>query len=225
MDLLETRRRKFNVEEYHRMAEAGILHEDSNVELIEGEIMEKHPVGRRLFDVHEYYRMAEAGILHEDERVELIEGEIIEMSPIGGKHAACVKRLILLLIERLGRAAVVGAQDPVRLTDLTEPQPDVAVLRPREDFYAEGHPAPEDVLLLIEVSDTTLEYDRSVKVPLYARAGISEVWIVDLTGRKIEVYSRPADGAYRDIRSVEPGSSISPQALPDLVVNVDDVLG
>lgn len=121
-DLLETRRRKFNVEEYYRMAEAGILHEDSNVELIEGEIMEKHPVGKRRFTADEYLRMGEVGILHEDDNVELIEREIVEVSPIGSRHAACVNRLTRLFIEWLGGAVVVHIQNPVLLPDNSEPE-------------------------------------------------------------------------------------------------------
>ena len=168
--------------------------------------------------------MAEAGILHEDDRVELIEGKIIQMAAVGSRHAACVKRLIKFLVREVGDSGVVGAQDPVVLPDSSEPEPDVAVLRPRDDFYAAGHPVPEDVLLLIEVSDTSLEYDRDVKVPLYARAGISEVWIVDLVNEKIHAYSRPTDESYRDTRSLGRDDSVSLQALPDLVVSVENVL-
>lgn len=153
---------------------------------------------QRLFTVEEYHRMAEAGILHEDDRVELIEGKIIQMAAVGSRHAACVKRLIKFLVREVGDLGVVGAQDPVVLPDSSEPEPDVVVLRPRDDFYAAGHPVPEDVLLLIEVSDTSFDYDRDVKVPLYARAGVPEVWIVDLVNEKIHVYSRPTDGSYRD---------------------------
>jgi Uma2 family endonuclease len=223
MDLLETRRRKFNINEYYRMAEAGILHEDDNVELIEGEIIEKHPAGKRRFTVDEYYRMAEAGILFEDDHVELIEGEVIEMTPIGGRHAACVDRLTKILVQRVGDAAIVRVQGPIRLSDNTEPQPDVALLRLRTDFYAEAHPTPEDVLLIIEVSETSLEYDREMKVPLYARAGIPEVWVVDLAGEKVHTYSRPIDGSYGDTRSAGRSDSIVPQALPSLALNVDNV--
>ena len=136
------------------MAEAGILHEDSNVELVEGEILEKHPVGRRRFTADEYLRLAEVGILYEDDRVELIEGEILEMAAIGNRHLACVNRLTMLFMEGLGRAVVVHVPNPVRLSDRSEPEPNVALLRPRADFYAGKRPTPEDVLLLIEVSET-----------------------------------------------------------------------
>src|SRR5918912_896850 len=154
-------------------------------------------IAKRYFNVSEYYRMAEAGILTADDRVELIEGEIVQMSPIGSLHAACVRRLNQLLQRLLGHAAVISVQDPVRLSDFSEPEPDVALLKPRADFYAHQHPTPDDVLLIIEVADTTVLYDRNVKVPLYARAGIPEVWLVDLQQDLIEVYARPTSGAYQ----------------------------
>lgn len=169
--------------------------------------------------------MAEAGILHEDDRVELIEGEIVEMSPIGSRHAACVKRLINILVREVGDSGVVGAQDPVLLPDDSEPEPDVVVLRPRKDFYAEAHPTPSDVLLLIEVSETSLEYDREVKLPLYARASVPEVWIVDLASEEILVYSRPEGGAYTEVGSVGRGGSLALRLVPGLTLNPDDVLG
>ena len=169
--------------------------------------------------------MGEAGILHEDDRVELIEGEIVELSPIGSRHAACVKRLNALIGPRLEGHAIIGVQDHVLLPDYSGPQPDVAVLRPWEDFYAESHPTPGDVLLLIEVSDTTLRYDREMKVPLYALAGIPEVWIVDLQNEEILTYSRPEDGAYGEAGRVRHGGSVGPHKLPNLTLNAADVFG
>lgn len=219
------RRRKFNVEEYHRMAEAGILSEEDNVELIEGEVMEKHPVGKRRFTADEYLRMAEAGILHENDRVELIEGEILDMAAVGNRHLACVNRLNRLFMERLGRAVVVHVQNPVRLSEHSEPEPDVALLRPRADFYAGKRPAPEDVLLLIEVSDTTLEYDREVKVPLYARAGVPEVWLVDLAGERVLTHTRPEGEAYAEVGQVGRGGSVTSRTVAGLALAVDDILG
>jgi Uma2 family endonuclease len=137
-----------------------------------------HEVTRRRFTVHDYHRMGEAGILHEDDRVELIEGEIVEMAAIGTRHFSCVNGLTRLLVRGVGDEAIVSVQNPVRLDEHNEPQPDLTVLRVRD--YRESLPVPEDVLLLIEVSDTTLRYDRGVKLPLYARAGIREVCILDL---------------------------------------------
>lgn len=147
---------------------------------------------RRLFTVDEYHAMARAGVFGEDDRLELIEGEIVEVAAIGSRHAACVKRLIRLLVEKVADRAVIGAQDPVRLSDLSEPEPDVSVLRPREDFYESAHPGPEDVLLIVEVADSSIGIDRHVKVPLYARAGVPEVWLVDLSA------SPPGEGAAAD---------------------------
>lgn len=180
---------------------------------------------QRLFPVEEYRRMAEAGIFHEDDRIELIEGKTVQMTAIGSRRAACVKHLNKLLIREVGDSGIGGAQDPVILPDIREPELDLTVLRPRDDFYAAGHPVPEDVLLLIEVSDTSLEHDRDVKVPLPAQAGILEAWVMDLANEKMHVFSQPTDGFYRDTRSSGRSGSVSPQALPNLMVSVEDVLG
>ena len=135
---------------------------------------------QRAFSVTEYHQMTEAGILTEDDRIELIEGRVILISPIGSRHAACVKRLNALLSQRVGAAALVSVQDTIRLDDYSEPEPDIALLHPRDDFYAHAHPTPADLLLVIEVADTPEGYDREEKVPLYARAAIPEVWLVSL---------------------------------------------
>jgi Uma2 family endonuclease len=182
-------------------------------------------IARRQFTVDDFYRMAEAGIFTEDDRVELIDGEIIEMSPIGSRHAACVTRLITLLIEQLGRTAVVNVQNPLRLHNKAEPVPDVVVLKPRADFYAEAHPGPADALLVVEVADSTLRYDRRVKVPLYARAGIPEVWIVNLPKQVVEVYARPDGETYSEIRKVGRGQALTPVRMPALTLGVEDVVG
>ncbi|MGQ0569234.1 MAG: Uma2 family endonuclease [Armatimonadota bacterium] len=183
-------------------------------------------VTRRRFTVDEYHRMGEAGILLEDTRVELLDGEIIEMVPISNRHAAAVRRLIqrLSVLAATG-AAVLDVQNPVRLGELLEPQPDVIVLRARLDLYASSIPGPEDVLLLIEVMDSSAAYDRGLKLPLYARAGVPEVWLLDLQGECMEVYRRPSGAQYEDTRSVRQGEAISPEALPDLVLAVHDLLG
>jgi Uma2 family endonuclease len=180
---------------------------------------------RRRFTVDEYYRMAEAGILTADDRVELLEGEIVEMSPIGSHHAGQVKRLNAVFTTRLGPRAIVSVQDPVRLSRHSEPQPDLALLRPREDFYRRSHPEPSDVLVLIEVMDTTVEVDRRVKVPLYARSVIPETWLVDVNADRIEMYRSPSADGYRDVRIARRGESLAIEALPDLVLSVDDLLG
>lgn len=179
---------------------------------------------RRLFTRSEYHTMLEAGILHEDDRVELIEGEIWEMSPIGSKHAACVDRLNMVLAASLQGRAIVRVQSPIGLNDLSEPQPDLAVLRFRSDFYTEDHPTPGDVVLLIEVADSTLAKDRS-KIELCARHGIPEAWLVNLKNNVLEIHRRPTPQGYKMIRKLRRGETVSPQAFPDLKIMVDDVLG
>ena len=148
-------------------------------------------VVRRRFTVAEYDRMAASGILTEDDCVELLDGEIDVMTPIGGRHAACVNRLNRLLGRQVGEAALVSVQHPVRLSTLSEPGPDIALLRPRADDYAQDHPSASDVLLLIEVADTSLDTDRAVKLPLYAQALAPEVWLVDLVADQIHRYTEP----------------------------------
>jgi Uma2 family endonuclease len=182
-------------------------------------------VPRRHFTVDEYYCMAKAGVLREDERVELLDGEILEMSPIGSRHAACVRGLTERFVLQLAGRAIVSTQNPVRLSSGSEPEPDLALLRPRADGYAKSHPGPEDVLLIIEVSDTTLHYDRDTKLPFYAAAGIPEVWLWDLNGARVLVYREPRDGQYRRTSVIERGGVLSPEAFPDLELLVDDILG
>ena len=180
---------------------------------------------RHRFTVDEYHRMSETGIFVEDDRVELIDGEIVEMTPIGVRHAACVRRLNRLFSGRLGERAIVDVQNPIRVREQSEPQPDVALLRPRPDLYAPAHPGPGDVLLLVEVAETSAHLERAVKVPLYARAGIQEVWLVDLAGEVIEVYRRPLPERYQELQRVGRGQQLSSQAFPDLSLAVDDILG
>ncbi len=169
--------------------------------------------------------MAEAGILSEDDRVELIEGEIVEMSPIGSRRAACIDRIVNFLLNRFaGKTAIVRVQSPIRLDDFSEPQPDISLLLPREDFYAGEHPKSADVLLLIEVADTSVEYDRTVKTSLYARANIPEVWLINLKKSEIEVYTKPADGSYQTIRIFKTGESFASRILPDLMLDVDSLI-
>ncbi len=182
---------------------------------------------KRLITASEFTQMCEAGVFREDDRLELIEGEIIEMSPIGKRHAAAVRRLINLLARQLGEdEALVDAQDPVVLGDISEPQPDLTLLRPSPDFYASEHPRPGDILLLIEVADTSLAYDREVKVPIYARYGVPEVWVADLGGAAVEVYRQPvADGYSRVERLDDPEAVVSPRLLPQLRLRVRSLVG
>ena len=169
--------------------------------------------------------MGEAGILREDDRVELIDGEIVETTPIGSRHAACVDRLTRFLVRLVGDRAIVRVQNPATIPPHSEPQPDVMLLRPQADFYAAAHPEPRDVLLVIEVADTTLPFDRGVKVPLYARAGVAEVWLIDLTTDSVEVHRHPTGSRYADVGRRARGERLACQAFPDVELSVDDMLG
>ena len=220
--------RKFTVTEYHRMGEAGIFHPEERVELIDGVIMLKAPPAvipaPRKFTVAEYYRMAEAGILHPDERVELIEGEIIVMAPIGNHHAAWVAQIIELFLSKALGTLTLWSQSSLPLSDGSTPEPDIVLLRRREDFYFGSRPSPEDILLVIEVSDTTLNYDRNVKVPLYAGNNVPETWLMNLEANCIEVYREPGAQGYQQSLILHRGDTIAPQALPDITLNVADIL-
>lgn len=182
-------------------------------------------VTKRLFTAAEYYRMAEAGILSEDDRVELIEGEVVRMSPISSRHQGCVNRLTRLFDRRVGDAAIVEVQGPIRLDDYSEPEPDLTLLRPRDDFYAQSHPTPADVLLIVEVAETSQRYDREVKLPLYARAGIPEAWLADLAEDAIYAHTEPVNGVYQRVRRVQRGESLAPQLLPHVTLSVEAILG
>lgn len=174
--------------------------------------------------VDDYHRMAETNILTEDDRVELLNGELFEMAAIGSRHAACVNRLSNLIAERRSDRFIVSTQNPVRLTSYSEPQPDISVLRPRTDFYASGHPGPEDVLFLIEVADSSADYDRTTKVPLYAASNIPEVWLVDLNAQEIEVFRVPSSHGYKETKRYMAGDNIASAAFPDLTLVVDEIL-
>lgn len=179
---------------------------------------------RKLWTVDEYELMIEKGVLTGDDRVELIRGEIVQMAPIGPRHAVCVRRLDDLFHDLLQKTVIVSVQSPVRLPDDSEPQPDLALLRRRPDEYAGGHPTAEDILLLIEVSDTTLATDRAAKVPLYAEAGIAEVWLVNLENDGVEVYSELVGGRYTKVDFVGRGQRLRmPSGLVG-EIEVDDIL-
>lgn len=173
---------------------------------------------RHRFTVEEYHRLGDAG-LFANERVELIDGEIIDMAPIGGPHASTVNRLTRVLVTRLGERAVVAPQNPVGLTDLSEPQPDIAVLRPRDDFYR-THATPADVFVLIEVAETSLRFDRGVKAPLYGRAGVPETWVIDVLGRTIEVFTEPGPTGYAARRVAGVNDVLEVAAVPVPVVDL-----
>jgi Uma2 family endonuclease len=181
-------------------------------------------VTKRLFTVDEYHKMAKAGILHEYDRVELIDGEIIQMSAIGLRHMVCVNRANTFFIRAFGDRAVVSPQNPVRLSDWTEPQPDVVVFKPRSDFYAGKRPTPEDVIFTVEVADSTLSYDQKVKLPRFAAAGIPEVWIEDLKHDILLVHRDPIGSIYKTILTLSAGDSISPASFPDVAFSVGELL-
>ena len=188
-----------------------------------GTPMESWPRRHRI-TVDEYYRMAEVGLLAPDARVELIEGEIIDMPPIGPDHGSVVDKLTHLLVHAVGDRAIVRVQGAVRLSRASEPQPDVALLVPRTDYYRAGHPAGDNTFLVIEVSDSTLRYDRNVKVPLYARHGVPEVWIVDIPGSQVHFYRSPADGRYRDETSAAVPGPTPIMALPSVTVELSSLM-
>jgi Uma2 family endonuclease len=174
--------------------------------------------------VDQYYRMAEVGLLTADERVELIDGVIIDMAPIGSRHAGALRRLNRLLTAAVGTRAIVSGQLPLRLGRSSEPQPDLALLRPRDDFYEAEHPRAEDVLLLIEVSVTSARYDREVRVPLYARSRIPEVWVADLTTATLLIHRSPDGVSYSDVVALRTPGVIELAAIPGVRVDLSELL-
>ena len=179
-------------------------------------------VEKRLFTVEEFYKMAKAGIFGEDDRIELLHGEIIEMSPIGSPHIACVNRLTRLF-NKLDEC-ILSIQNPISIGNYSEPEPDVTLLKYQKDFYQKRKPKPADVLLLVEVADSTVENDKKIKIPLYAFAGIPEVWLVDLQDNKIVVYTEPVGEAYRQSRQYFPGETVTCGTIENFEVAVSDVI-
>ncbi len=178
---------------------------------------------RHHFNVQQYHQMYEAGIFSESDRLELIYGELFTMSPINRRHAACVNRLTYLISQLMRKRVIVAVQNPIHLSDESEPQPDVAVLKWQDDFYSSGHPTSSDIHWLIEVSDTTIAVDRRVKVPLYAESGIVETWLVNLNEDCLEVY-RVNEGVNEEL-ILRRGDRIACLAFPDVVFAVTDILG
>jgi Uma2 family endonuclease len=176
---------------------------------------------RKRFTVEEYHRLAEVGVLHEDDRIELIDGELIEMAAIGIAHADTLATLTDFAAMLVSRAARISVQNPITIGQRSEPQPDLALIRRRR--YNTSHPTPADIFLVIEVADSSLAYDRLVKLPLYAAAGIPEVWIVDLQGMVIERHSAPRDGRYTQIVIAAPGEMLASLTLPAFNVAVADI--
>jgi Uma2 family endonuclease len=178
---------------------------------------------RKKFTVVEFQQMAESGIIQDEDRLELIEGELIEMGKIGKKHAACVDRLNDLFRDKFGKRVLVRSQNPIELSSYSQPQPDLAILRRKDDYYETGHPQPKDIFLLVEVADTTIESDREIKVPLYARHGVFEVWLVNLNDQVIEVYREPNSSGFQYRETLAQGQTISPIFFSDIGIVIDEI--
>jgi len=178
------------------------------------------PENRRFqWTVKLYRQLGELGVFDEDSRIELIDGDLIQMPLIGSTHAGCVEQMRRMIEEAAGEAVMVFTQNPVVLGERSEPLPDLAVLKPKSDFYRSEHPRPEDVLWLVEVSDTTVRYDQTVKVPLYARNAIPEVWLLNLPEKRLEVYHGPCRGEYRHLDYYREGT-VAPKALPHAAIEL-----
>ncbi len=176
------------------------------------------------YTLAEYHQMIEIGILKAQDKVELIRGEIIKMSPVGLKHASCVKKINQLFAQKLGNKVILGIQDPIKLNDNSQPQPDVVLLKPKSDFYATEHPKSEDILLLIEVADTSIEYDRQIKIPLYAENNITEMWLININENIIQVYQNPQGKLYKNITNYQIDDKIDLTIFPDCEIKVKDIL-
>lgn len=182
-------------------------------------------VTRRPLTVEEYHRMGEAGILSEHDRIELIEGQLIAMTPVGSDHHGTVIALTRLLVDAVGDRGMVSVQGPIRLDEFSEPDPDFAVLSPRNDFYRERTARPEEVLLVVEIAHSSLRYDRNIKIPLYARHNIPEVWIVDLVGNCVEVYREAEGDTYAQVIRIGADGVLRPLVLPGVEISAKAVLG
>jgi Uma2 family endonuclease len=178
----------------------------------------------RQFNTEEFHRMADAGILGGDDRLELIDGEIFEMTPIGPFHAECVRRLTKILVQRVGNHAEVSVHNPIQLGPQTELYPDIALLQVRQQGYRQSHPGPKDILLLIEAGDTSFETDRTTKIPRYAQAAIPEVWLIDIPGSQVHVYTEPSLNNYKNIRVLRAADALQATLLPACRLTVDEIV-
>jgi Uma2 family endonuclease len=182
------------------------------------DILSRYQVPRYRLTVHDYHRLGEAGVLGEDDRVELLEGQLIEMSAIGPRHALAVDALTELLVMAAAGRAAVRVQNPIVLDDTSEPQPDFTLVRRPWEGYPNAHPKAPDVYLLIEVADSSLDFDLGAKLELYAWAGIREFWVVDLTSNRVLVHRSPSDGKYLTITSADLAGTLQVEALPDVTI-------
>lgn len=180
-------------------------------------------IERRLFSVDEYHKLAEKGILPEGDNVELIDGEIIKMAPIGSRHAAFVDFISELFRSLINKKVIIRVQNPVYIDDFSEPEPDIAIVKFRKDFYIKSHPRFEDILLIIEVAESSIEYDREIKLPKYAKALIAEVWILIIPESRLEVYRNPINGKYREVLILNKTDKISPLSFKNIKIAVEDL--
>lgn len=182
-------------------------------------------VRTRRFSVAEYELIGSTGIFSEGNRIELIEGEIVEMAAKGTAHVVCVSRLNHWFGRRSDNLYWVLVQDPIVVSDVSEPEPDITLTRIKPDDYRSGLPRPSDIYLVIEVAESSLSFDRGRKADLYARAGIVEYWVVDAVNSRFEIFRLPSPQGYREVRTFYPGESVSPLAFPDLVLPVSEIVG
>jgi Uma2 family endonuclease len=175
-------------------------------------------IQRFKFSSEAYHRLSDYGLLPSSARVELLNGEIVEMSPINSPHSGTINRLQKILEKLLGKTYIIANQNPIQLGVYSEPEPDLAVLNWRDDFYFDQHPTPAEVIFLIEVADSTLEKDREIKLPIYAQANISEVWIVNLRARQVEIYTSPKGAEYQQFKIFKPGDLLEGTLVPNLKI-------
>lgn len=217
-------RRRFTVADLDRMDEGGVLAQVGRVELLDGVLFPVDGDGPLRFTREQYHRMAEVGVFRPDERVELIAGVIYAMSPIGCRHSGTLEFFADKLRDALQGRALVRTQNPIELPDASEPEPDVAVVRRRADYYRREHPRAGDVLFVVEFMDSSAPYDRGVKLPDYAQAGVPEAWFVDLRRERFEVHRKPVDGVYTESFVRLKHETISPEAFPDIVLDIAEIL-
>lgn len=218
--------RRWTLDEVRRMDQGGVLAQVGPVELHDGILF---PVGGRTgplrFTRAQYHRLGEAGVLRPDERVELIRGSIYVMSPIGTRHVGTLDCIADALRAALQGRAHVRTQSPIALPDESEPEPDLVVVPSRADYYRSEHPRAKDAWLLVEVMDSSRAYDRGVKLPEYAAAGVPETWLADIRAERFEVHRRPLDGVYTESFTRQRGQTISIEAFPDIVLDISQILG
>jgi len=180
---------------------------------------------KRLITVEEYHKMAEAGILSHRDKLELIKGEILHMSPIGSRHQAIVDKMTRLFNRLVMDDAIVRVQGPIQIENWSEPEPDLILLKPQDDFYANHHPTAKEALLLIEVADRSLNFDKELKLPIYAEARIEEYWIINLQDDQIEIHRSPEESIYKNIIIAKNNDFVSCLHFPSISINVNDILG